>query len=198
MSVIVAIKKNCRIYMAADTQSSCGEKKITLLGKDNRKIRQFDNGIIMAHSGTLHNWQLVAAHSEFFTLPEDGILTKQHIVQNIIPKLSKLYMENDMLSKEDGEPDKLKDSFILAHKDKLFQIDDVFDVTVIEHYVSIGSGSDLTYAGLIELDAEDIRDEGELEYRLIELLGISSDRIRSVSGPYYLIDTEKQTGKIVN
>ena len=36
MSVVIAIKKNDRIYMAADTQTSCGDRKITYHSEGSR------------------------------------------------------------------------------------------------------------------------------------------------------------------
>ena len=198
MSVVIAIKKNDRIYMAADTQTSCGDRKVTYLGENSRKIHQFENGILLGHTGSVHNWQLVCAHPEYFTVPENGELTKKHIVQNIIPKLFKCYRDNEMREEVEGEPSRMGDSYLLAYKDKLFQIYDVFDVQVLNHYAEIGSGGDLTLAGLVELDTEEVQDEQVIEKRLVDLLRISAARIMSVSGPYVLIDTEKQTFKITD
>ena len=198
MSVVIAIKKNNHIYMAADTQTSCGDRKVTYLGENSRKIHQFENGILLGHTGSVHNWQLVCAHPEYFTIPENGELTKKHIVQNIIPKLFKCYRDNEMREEVEGEPSRMGDSYLLAYKDKLFQIYDVFDVQVLSHYAEIGSGGDLTLAGLVELDTEEVQDEQVIEKRLVDLLRISAARIMSVSGPYVLIDTEKQTFKITD
>ncbi len=197
MSVVIAIKKNDRIYMVADTQTSCGDRKNNYLGEQSRKITRFENGILLGHTGRVHNCQIVVAHPEIFTVPEDGVMTKKHIVQNIIPKLFKLYREYDMREKEDGEPARMGESFLLAYKDKLFQIDEVFDVGVRNHYAEIGSGGDLTNAGLFELDADDVNDEKIIEERLVDLLRISSKRVMSVSGPYYLINSIDREYKIV-
>lgn len=197
MSVVIAIKKNDRIYMAADTQTSCGDRKVTYHSKGSRKIHRFENGILLGHTGSVHNWQIICAHPEYFTVPEDGELTKKYIVQNVIPKIFKCYRDNDMCEKEEGEPAKLGDAYLLAYKDKLFQIDGVFDVEVLNHYAEIGSGGDLTLAGLIELDAGNEHDGQIIEDRLVELLRIAASRIMSVSGPYYMIDTEDQKFKMV-
>jgi ATP-dependent protease HslVU (ClpYQ) peptidase subunit len=89
------------------------------------------------------------------------------------------------------------DSYLLAYKDKLFVIDDVFDVVACEHFADIGSGGDLTHAGLIELDADDIQDEKAIEERLTELLRISASHTMSVSGPYYLINSVDRKFKMV-
>lgn len=198
MSVVIAIKKNDRIYMAADTQTSCGDRKVTYHSEGSRKIHRFENGILLGHTGSVHNWQILCSHPEYFTVPEGGELTKKYIVQNVIPKIFKCYRDNDMCLKEEGKPAKLGDSYLLAYKDKLFQIDGVFDVEVLNHYAEIGSGGDLTLAGLIELDSDDERDGQIIEDRLVELMRIASSRIMSVSSPYYLIDTKDQTFKMLH
>lgn len=197
MSVVIAIKKNNRIYMAADSQASCGDRKTTYFGEGSRKIRRFDNGILLGHVGAVHNCQIVCAHPEIFTVPEDGNMTKKYIVQNIIPKLFKLYREHDMREKAEDEPSRMGDTYLLAYKDKLFRIDNVFDVEVCGHFAEIGSGGDLTHAGLIELDADDVRDEKVIEARLADLLRISASRTMSVSSPYYLVNTADRKFKMV-
>ena len=197
MSVVIAIKKNDRIYMAADTQTSCGDKKTTYLGEDSRKIHRFENGILLGCTGSVHNWQIICAHPEYFTVPEDGELNKKYIVQNIIPKMFKCYRDNNMCEKEEGEPARLGDSYILAYKDKLFRICGTFESEVLNHYAEIGSGGALTLAGLVALDDEDESCGEAIELRLVELLRIASSRVMSVSGPYYLIDTKDQTFKMV-
>lgn len=192
MSVVIAIKKNDRIYMAADTMTSCGDVKTTYHVKDHRKIRQLDNGILIGHSGPVRNSQILFAHPEYFKLPEDGVLTKKYIVYNILPKIFKCYHENDMLKIEKNKPAKMPDSYIIAYKDKMFLLNDVFDVTAIDHFVGIGSGSNFTTVGLSLLDEKEISDDREINEALTEILRISVSRCRSVGAPFYLIDTATQ------
>ena len=196
MSVILAIKKNDRIYLAADTQISCGDTRITTLTSFDRKIHKLDNGILLGITGAVSSAQIVCAYSEIFTVPEDGIITKKHIVQNIIPKLRKLYSDRGMLEENENEPDSLPNTFVLAYKDKLFFIANVFSVTVIEHYVAIGAGADVTLYGLSRLDGEEC-DEDALKEKLLELLILSASRVRSVGAPFYLIDTAHQSFELI-
>lgn len=194
MSVIVAMKHNNRIYMASDSQTSWGDHKINLLERSNRKIQILNNGILLAHTGTVKNIKVILSHSDFFDLPLDGTLTKKYIVQNIIPKLYQCYKENNLLS-NDSEifAKQLPDSYLIAYKDKLFLIDGEFDVTTLEHYAAIGSGSDATLAGLEKIDPEK-----SISMQLIDILKVSASRRHSVSGPYYIIDTEEQAFKVID
>lgn len=197
MSVVVAIKKNDRIYMAADTLASLGEVKKNCLSDEGRKIQLLDNGILLGTAGSVYGIQRVLAHAELFTVPKDGVFDKKYIVQNIIPKLFKLYKEQNMLEKNKDQPDALPDSYLIAYGDKLFKISGVFDVLAIEHYATIGSGGNVALAGLIKLDEERIDDEQTINDRLIDILRTSESRIRSVGAPFYLIDTSGKTFKLI-
>lgn len=196
MSLIVAIRKNGRIYMAADTQSTCGDIKFTRLGKDAKKIEVFENGMMLGHTGLVHNTQIVCAHPELFTLPEDGILTKRHVVQNIIPRLYKCYKDHEMLMEKENAPVGADNEFLLAHGDRLFHINKWFEVSAVGHYAAVGSGTDIALPGLVALDAEGSLCDTEIEERLVELLRIASSRVTSVSGPFYTIDSTAQTFRL--
>ena len=197
MSTILAIKKNGRIYMAADTQMSCGEKKYTVLNTYDRKIHKLDNGILLGFSGRVKGAQTVCAYSEIFTVPTDGAMTKKHIVQNIIPKLRSLYLKYGLMDKMDDEPDRMSTAILLAYKDKLFEISDVFATVVIEHYDAIGSGARIAMAGLRALDAEPELDGETINKRLVDILRISASHTRSVDAPFFLIDTQDLTYRLI-
>lgn len=197
MSVVVAIKKNDRIYMAADTLASFGEVKKNCLSDEGRKIQLLDNGILIGTAGSVYGIQRVLAHTELFIVPEEGIFDKKYVVQNIIPKLFKFYKEQSMLEKNKDQPDTLPDSYLVAYQDKLFKISGAFDVVTIEHYAAIGSGGNVALAGLIKLDEERIDDDQTINDRLIDILRTSESRIRSVGAPFYLIDTSSKTFKLI-
>ena len=198
MSIVAAIKKNGRIYMAADTQSSWGDRKENCLYPERFKVHKFENGLLLGHAGLVHNSQIVMAQKNIFTLPEKGELNKRYIVENIIPELRKCYRKNNMLTKEEGKPDRIEDDYILAYKDKMFTIDNVFDVMAFDHYVAAGSGTDMVVAGLADLDSSEVTDSSEIEARLTDILRIPARYTQSVSGPYCLIDTSSLEYKLVD
>jgi ABC-type uncharacterized transport system substrate-binding protein len=164
---------------------------------EGKKIQLLDNGILLGTAGSVYGIQRVLAYAEIFTVPKDGVFDKKYIVQNIIPKLFKLYKEQNMLEKNKDQPDALPDSYLIAYGDKLFKISGVFDVLAIEHYATIGSGGNVALAGLIKLDEERIDDDQTINDRLIDILRTSESRIRSVGAPFYLIDTSGKTFKLI-
>jgi ATP-dependent protease HslVU (ClpYQ) peptidase subunit len=197
MSVVVAIKKNDRIYMGADTQTSTGDRQRNYLGEGNRKIHLLDNGILLGAVGSKRGGELLAADLNIFCLPLSGDLDKKHIVENIVPKIHRCFEENDLLENEENEPPRWACSLILAYRDKLFWIPSTGVVVRIEHFISIGSGDDLVYAGLEALDQEEITDRKEIHSRLTECLRTAAEYRCSVSAPFYLIDSEHKEYKLV-
>ena len=197
MSVVIGIKKNNKIYMAADTQTSCGDTKFHYFGEDSRKITKFPNGILLGHTGAVHNIQIVCAHPEIFTLPEEGTLTKKYIVQNIIPKLYKCFRDCRMLERDEKDPPKMDNTFLLAHANQMFLIDKYFAVDVVGHYAAIGSGDEVAMAGLMLLDGENLTEDEVIQNKMAQILSLSASRISSVSGPFYVIDTANQEYKLI-
>ena len=197
MSVVVAIKKNDRIYMGADTQTSAGDRQKNFLGEGSRKIHLLDNGILLGLVGSKKGSELLATCPEIFELPESGEFDKQYVTEHIVPRVHERLAENDLLDKSEDEPVRWMCSFVLAYKDKLFWIPDAGIVTRLEHFVAIGAGDDLAYAGLEALDREEITDESAIYDRLEACLRVSADYRCSVSAPFYLIDSVRKEYKLV-
>lgn len=197
MSVLVAIKKNDKIYLGADSQATRGSVRTNFLEEDGRKIRLLDNGIIIGAVGPKKGGKLIFAHPEFFTLTDDGELTKKHVALNIVPLINQCLEENDLITSEKNEPPAWKNVFFIAHRDKLFWLTKSETVVTVNHYVSAGAGDDVAFPGLMKLDSEDVTDDGEIYERLVEILKVTEDRISSVSAPFFLIDTESKAFKMI-
>ena len=197
MSVVVAIKKNDRIYMGADTQTSNGDRKRNYLSDDDRKIHLFDNGILLGITGASKCRELLTADIDMFRLSMNNDLDKRHIVENIVPKIDACLSENGLVEEPENEPKQWLSSLVLAYRDKLFRITNTGEVIGIEHYVSIGSGEHLAYVELDRLDREDVSDEDVIRDRLADCLHICAKYRMSVSAPFYLIDSEAKEYRLV-
>jgi ATP-dependent protease HslVU (ClpYQ) peptidase subunit len=200
MSIVLALKKNGRIYMAADSQTSCGSRKHNYRGDDNRKIQLLDNGILLSHCGAVVNKCFIHSEmDEIFTLPKEGKpFDKKHVVRKIMPRLHKLYKKNDLWDRRDNKPPSMSDTLLVAYEDELFYFQNEFETNVVSHYIVTGDGGDLALAGLIELDREDITDSEEIKRRMLELLRISASRVTSVSAPFFFIDTKDKTFEMID
>lgn len=198
MSVIVAIKKNDKIYMGTDTQVSCGSRKWGALNEENRKIRRFENGILLGAVGSQRGAMLVSSHPEIFTLPEDGRLTKEHVVTKIVPEITKLFREADQIERNKGRIPRWPCTFLLAHGDTLFEITRERAVISIHHFSSIGIGCLATFSALMKMDGETLCDDDAVNEGLLKALRISAVHLQGIGAPYFLIDTERKEFQIAD
>ena len=117
MSVIVAVKENDVIYFGADSQTSTGRKRRNYLNETAYKVVKLDNDILVGFCGRVASRQIILSMKEVFVLDENGCLTKEHIVKQIVPKL--VDKMEQICDEESGSIDV---SILLAHKDKLYKI----------------------------------------------------------------------------
>lgn len=142
MSVVIALKKNGRIYMASDSQVTKGGSRSSLSNPNNYKIwkvRGVDN-CLMGHVGNLRDACALRVISnlvrEIDVIHED--IDFEYVVERIEPMIRDVLKEHEFIDKDN--PYKSLDSrFIFAYQDKLFTID---YGAVVEHddFVAIGSG----------------------------------------------------------
>ena len=191
MSLVIAVKKDGVVYMGADTQTTYGgHERRSHLSQGNMKIQRLSNGIVLGRVGSVHNLQYVWAHPEWFTLPDDGVLTKRHVVTEIMPQIYRCYQDNNLFDKDGKEaPLSTGEEFFLAHRDKLFWINSRLGVMQIEHYMAIGAGEGFVQYGLEHMDMQK-----PILAEIKRLLKIGEACCVSVSGPFALIDTA--TGKM--
>ena len=193
MSLVIAVKKDGVIYMGADTQTTCGRReKRAHLSPGYLKLLRLPNGIILGRVGNVHSLQYIWAHPEWFTLPEDGVLTKRHVVNEIIPHIYRCFRDNDLFEK-DGKEDPLSmgDALLMAHRDKLFLINDRLGVIQIEHYAAIGAGESFVQYGMEHMDMQN-----SVLAEIKRLLKIGAECCPSVSGPFALTSTASPKIKI--
>lgn len=179
MSVIVAVKENGVVYMGADTQTSTAVTKNNYANATRFKIRKLPNGILVGICGVVRVSQLITENRDLFSLDENGNLTKTHIVRNIVPKIIDILSKDDRFEK-DGT---MSVVLLLAHKGRMFRINDDFAVYEAAEYVAIGAGR--CYA------AYPLSDKTKaVRERILGALCESDRRIDSVSAPFVLTDTK--------
>ena len=187
MSVIVAVKENGVVYMGADTQTTSGKKRAIGLNETSFKVTRLDNGILVGFCGRVAAKQEILSMKDVFTLNEEGVLDKAHIVTEIVPKLV-----DKMEVIGDEESGSLDVSLLLAHKDKLYRITSDLDVLSLNECARIGAGADFANYCLFENANLPVRE------RILSALMGSAKRTESVSGPYVLIDTKNLKHEIID
>ncbi len=193
MSLIVAYKKDDTVYMCADTQTTIGICKTNYLTNSSCKIQKFANGMLVGRAGNVCSNQFVTSHEEWFTLPEDGELTKEHIVTHILPKIYKGLDEIGQLEEDKYGIKNMKGAFILAHKDKLFFVSEEFFVITIAKFFQTGA-----VMGLPAQFLNRINEDEDINEQLLVAMRTCSKFNSSISGPYVLINTKDSTYQYVD
>ena len=187
MSVIVAVKENGIVYMGADSQATMGKKKENILNETAFKIVKLNNEILVGFCGSYSIKQQILSDESIFTLDENKQLTKHHIVNYIVPKLSKWLKKSDK-----NETMELGVDFLLAHNDNLYQISSTLDIVKINNVAKIGSGKGCVDYALTCFKFLPMKE------RILKALAGSANITEGVSGPYVLIDTKDKTYEIID
>lgn len=192
MSLVVAIKKDDVVYLGADTRATKGERISSHLAEENLKIRRMGSCFV-GMSGNVASIQLMTNHPEWFELKAKP-LTKKFLVQKVIPKYYDLVKEMDKLEVDEqaGVSPKCGCTFLVTDGNKLFEIDDDFEVIELSKYGQIGCTERIALTFL--LNALDDYSPNEM---ILKALRTSAYRNDGVGAPYILINTGDKKFEVV-
>ena len=189
MSVVIAIKENGVTYMAADTQISFGDSKRHLKSDSLQKVWAGTDTphCIMGGVGLARDLNLIRyCTSEL--IPEASVLKNEinvgTIMLNTVPVIFESIRNYTQLVTGCDKDIPISSEFVLAYKDKVFDIAPDGTVEEIEDYIAIGSGADAALGSLKHTIDEPIYD------RLIKALDAAAESNLYVSEPYVYIDTK--------
>lgn len=189
MSVVIAIKENGVTYMAADTQISFGDSKRHLKSDSLQKVWAVTDTphCIMGGVGLARDLNLIRyCTSEL--IPEASVLKNEinvgTIMLNTVPTIFESIRNYTQLVTGCDTDIPINSEFVLAYKDKIFDIAPDGTVEEVEDYIAIGSGADAALGSLKHTIDEPVYD------RLIKALDAASESNLYVSEPYVCMDTE--------
>lgn len=189
MSVVIAIKENGVTYMAADTQISFGDSKRHLKSDSLQKVWAVTDTphCIMGGVGLARDLNLIRyCTSEL--IPEASVLKNEinvgTIMLNTVPTIFESIRNYTQLVTGSDTDIPINSEFVLAYKDKIFDIAPDGTVEEVEDYIAIGSGADAALGSLKHTTDEPVYD------RLIKALDAASESNLYVSEPYVCMDTE--------
>ena len=189
MSVVIAIKENGVTYMAADTQISFGDSKRHLKSDSLQKVWAVTDipHCIMGGVGLTRDLNLIRyCTSEL--IPEASVLKNEinvgTIMLNTVPAIFESIRNYTQLVTGCDKDIPINSEFVLAYKDKIFDIAPDGTVEEVEGYIAIGSGADAALGSLKHTTDEPVYD------RLIKALDAASESNLYVSEPYVCMDTE--------
>ena len=158
MSIVVAVRKNDELVMAADSQISFGSARIPPENLITQKIRVLGDSLF-ASTG----WGL---YDDIF---DDHMSQKEHVSFTSSKDIFKFFMGlwkdlherysfvNDQCGEEKDSPfGDLDSSFLIANKSGLFQVGSDMSITKFSQYYAIGSGGDYSLGAIQALYDEEL------------------------------------------
>ena len=155
MSVVVAIKKDGKIYMGCDSQVTNGGTRTTLKNSNNYKIWKVldvDN-CLMGSVGNLRDACVIRTMDDLVSeynvyrhhICFDFVVNK--IVPDIIERLQKAHYIKDC-----GVFENMDSAFLFAFEDQLYLIHNDASVIEIEDCIAIGSGKNEAVGSLLSTE----------------------------------------------
>lgn len=186
MGLIVAHKKDDVVYIGTDSSMFRKSKERTSC-ENNYRVHKLDNGIIVGIVSTnMRAEQLLYAYSDdIFTLDKKGNLTRKHLVQNIIPEVIACLEDNELLEKSESGYCFWSGVLLIFYKDKIFEVSEQFQIYTVGTYVADGDGYEFTVSSLSK-----IKEDDDVNQKLVDAMSIASKYNKSVLPPYVLIDTK--------
>ena len=195
MSVVVAIKKDGKVYLGADSQVTRGGTRSTLKNPNNYKIWKVDGvdhclmghvgavrdaNIIRLMSGAISNYDVVMNYIDY------GFVVKR-IVPEIVSEL-----KNAGYLKDDQYLEHMESRFLFIYKDQLYTINTDGCVLEVDDYVAIGSGEDQAIGSLLSTEDE------EPKTRIIKAIKASAASDIYVDYPIIVTDSETTEFEVIS
>ena len=195
MSVVVAIKKDEKIYVGADSQVTRGGTRRTLNNPNNYKIwkvKGVDN-CLMAHVGNVRDSNVVRLIDGLITDYDvyRGNIDYEYVVKSIVPDIVNALKRSGFL-KDEAYLEHMDSCFLFAYQNQLYMINTDGCVIEIDDYVAIGSGSDQAIGSLLSTESE------KPDLRIIKAIKASAASDIYVDYPIVLSDTKTTEFKIIN
>ena len=162
MSIVVVVRKDKRIAMAADTMSACGSHRDAPDNVETRKIRRLGSAVM----GTT-GWALMD------NVLEDMLAAKRPPRLNSKGAIFKFYLKlwrelherytlvNDQSEDKSTPYGDIDGQFLVAHRNGIYAVASNLTVCELKKYYAIGGGSDYAFGALYnlydsELDAREV------------------------------------------
>lgn len=188
MSIVVAIKHEGKIYMAADTMVSYGNAKRQLTTPHTQKIWAVEDtpNCIMGGAGMLADINLIRYCGKHL-IPELEVLKDELdigvIMQTTVPQIFGLIKEyGEVCCKPEGST--IQSQFLIGVGSHLFAVYEDGCVEEEEDFIAIGSGSDMALGSLYTTEGEDIT------MRLIKAIAAASSVNLYCGAPYVAINND--------
>lgn len=186
MSVLVAVRKNGRVYMGCDSQATVGGTSSTLRNPNNYKIWKVlgAGNCLMGSVGALRDACVIRTMDDLVTEYNvySGHVCYDFVVNKIVPDIIARLVKARYI-KDDGVFGSMESEFLFAFRDRLYLIASDTTVIEIEDCVAVGSGQRLARGSLLSTEGE------RPEERIVKAVKASAAADVYVDYPIILTDT---------
>lgn len=191
MSVVIAIKENDKVYLAVDSQCTCGVSKVTLTNPNNYKIwktKGLDHSF-MCHTGMCRDIGVVK-YNCFISEKRRmlGDIDIDFVQGKMIFDMYDALKERNFTDDENGPH--MASEFLFAYRDKIYELSRGLFVLEIDDYVALGSGRDSAMGSLAATVGEPV------EERLLKAVVAAQNIDLAVGYPIIITDTESCEFKV--
>lgn len=194
MSAVIAYVDGGKVYFATDTQRTSGSFRYSAAAPTSANVFFMPHGVLCSAVRSQKIKQIIMAHPEWFDGLAEQPLTKQYVLENILPDLYE-FMDGFELVNEESKKNGITEfegAILLAQKDTLLCIDGDFSVIVIPKFCIIGSDPAYCYARVASY-----HHEIELKEMLLGALLDVKKYCNTVSAPYYLYVTDSEEKELL-
>jgi len=189
MSLVIGVKEKGKVIIACDSQVTIGGVKKSSSLKSNYKIWHPDEHkvILMGSVGTVRQMNVIRHTDnliEEIKILQDKV-THSYVVNKVVKKILATLKDNNVITTKDNVL-VMDNSYLLAVKDRLYQIYSDGAVIEIDDFTAIGSGSNEAIASLIST-----RGSGTPKERVISAMDATISNDIFVNYPVVLSDTTR-------
>lgn len=190
MTCIVGLRHNGKVFIGGDSLGSNNYTKTVRQDKKVFKLKGNPNAIL-GFTSSYRMGQLLMFAENLIPIEDDNRVDYEYIVTKFIPRVIELFDKNGYGKTDSGE--KSAGHFLLAYRDKLYEIHEDYQVAEpIHEYSSCGCG-EVAAKGSLFTSSKYGDGLFEPEDRIFMALQSATDITCGVEPPFYIVNTYDDT-----
>ena len=188
MSVNIVLKDKDRVYLAVDSQGTCGDRRVTQTNLNNIKMWKVDGATscYISHCGNIRDACVIRTMHNL--VDENENVDFNYVVKNVKRKIVQELIDSDYLDVSNDYIDTISSSFFFVYKDKAYSIETDLSIVEVDNYEAHGSSRYIATGSLASTVGLD-------PITRIKRALIASTNNIYVAFPVYVVDTK--TNKMI-
>lgn len=190
MSVICAVRKNGRVYMATNPTRKNFDMITLINNEESYRIHKVGDGILVGAIGPLVLAENLYLHESFFKTKNGQELDREFLTTTVMTKYIQLLNDKELLEFDDDGFPVMQCEFIVASGERIFHIDTDFFVTEYEVPIAIGDKSEGRFCEIYLNEKTDANPDLEPEELIKEAFVECTKVMLGAGEDVAIIDTE--------